>query len=81
MDLDLAAELFPSWIAHGQMTAQMMDLDEVGATIVSLVQAALANSGTVCEQVMLRPRGGLLDATDAMIAYVQTAQEKTPQSL
>jgi NAD(P)-dependent dehydrogenase (short-subunit alcohol dehydrogenase family) len=81
MDPELGMELFPSWIAHGQMPAQMMEVAEVAAHIVNLAAAGLANPGVICEQMLLRPRGPLMTATDAMVSYVEQSQEGTPLSL
>jgi NAD(P)-dependent dehydrogenase (short-subunit alcohol dehydrogenase family) len=81
MDPALGMELFPSWIAHGQMPAQMMDVAEVAAHILGLVSTGLANPGVVCEQILLRPRGALMTATASMVSYVEQSQEGSPLSL
>ncbi|BBZ05325.1 oxidoreductase [Mycolicibacterium chitae] len=55
-DRDLLEELFKSWVEHGQLPAQMSELDDVANTLVSLVTAAYANPSVVPEIVQLSPR-------------------------
>jgi hypothetical protein len=81
MDPELGMALFPSWIAHGQMPAQMMAVDEVAAHVLELMAAGLANRGVICEQLMLRPRGPLMITTEAMVGYVEQSQDGAPLSL
>lgn len=55
-DRDLLSELFESWVAHGQLPAQMSELQDVANTMVALVTAAVANPSVVPEVVQLAPR-------------------------
>ncbi len=55
-DRDLLAQLFRSWVEHGQLPAQMSELDDVANTLVSLVTMARANPTVVPEIVQLAPR-------------------------
>lgn len=55
-DRDLLAQLFKSWVEHGQLPAQMSALTDVANTLVSLVTLAHANPSVVPESVQLAPR-------------------------
>ena len=55
-DRDLLAQLFRSWVANGQLPAQMSALRDVANTLVSLVTMAHANPSVVPEVVQLAPR-------------------------
>ena len=55
-DRDLLAQLFESWVEHGQLPAQMSTLHDVANTVVSLVVTAHANPSVVPEVVQLAPR-------------------------
>jgi NADP-dependent 3-hydroxy acid dehydrogenase YdfG len=55
-DRDLLAQLFKSWVEHGQLPAQMSGLRDVANTLVSLVTMAYANPTVVPEVVQLAPR-------------------------
>ena len=55
-DRDLLDEMFKSWVANGQLPAQMSALDDVANTLVSLVTTAYANPTVVPEVVQLAPR-------------------------
>ena len=55
-DRDLLAQLFESWVEHGQLPAQMSVLRDVANTLVSLVTSAYANPSVVPEVVQLAPR-------------------------
>jgi NAD(P)-dependent dehydrogenase (short-subunit alcohol dehydrogenase family) len=55
-DRDLLAQLFRSWVEHGQLPAQMSALRDVANTLVSLVLTAHANPSVVPEVVQLSPR-------------------------
>lgn len=55
-DRDLLAQLFKSWVEHGQLPAQMSALTDVANTLVSLVTLAHANPTVVPESVQLAPR-------------------------
>lgn len=55
-DRDLLAQLFKSWVEHGQLPAQMSTLTDVANTLVSLVTLAYANPSVVPESVQLAPR-------------------------
>lgn len=55
-DRDLLAQLFKSWVEHGQLPAQMSALTDVANTLVSLVTLAYANPTVVPESVQLAPR-------------------------
>ncbi len=55
-DRDLLNEMFESWVANGQLPAQMSALNDVANTLVSLVTTAYANPTVVPEVVQLAPR-------------------------
>lgn len=55
-DRDLLSQLFTSWVEHGQLPAQMSQLQDVANTLVSLVTMAVANPSVVPEVVQLAPR-------------------------
>jgi NAD(P)-dependent dehydrogenase (short-subunit alcohol dehydrogenase family) len=55
-DRDLLAQLFKSWVEHGQIPAKMSKLRDVANTLVSLVLTAHANPSVVPEVVQLAPR-------------------------
>ncbi|MGV9797742.1 SDR family oxidoreductase [Mycobacterium sp. NPDC003449] len=55
-DRDLLAQLFESWVEHGQLPARMSALDDVANTLVSLVTTAHENPSVVAEFVQLAPR-------------------------
>jgi NADP-dependent 3-hydroxy acid dehydrogenase YdfG len=55
-DRDLLAQLFKSWVEHGQLPAKMSALRDVANTLVSLVTMAHANPSVVPEVVQLAPR-------------------------
>lgn len=55
-DRDLLAELFKSWVEHGQLPERMSELRDVAGTLVSLVTLAHANPSVVPEVVQLAPR-------------------------
>ncbi|MCP9275889.1 SDR family oxidoreductase [Mycolicibacterium arenosum] len=55
-DRDLLAQLFKSWVEHGQLPAQMSALNDVANTLVSLVTLSYANPTVVPESVQLAPR-------------------------
>lgn len=55
-DRELLDELFVQWTANGQLPKKMSELDDVAATLVSLVTMARANSSVVPESVQLAPR-------------------------
>jgi NADP-dependent 3-hydroxy acid dehydrogenase YdfG len=55
-DRDLLAQLFTSWVEHGQLPDQMSALRDVANTLVSLVTLAHANPTVVPEVVQLAPR-------------------------
>lgn len=55
-DRDLLNEMFESWVANGQLPAQMSALADVANTLVSLVTTAYANPTVVPEVVQLAPR-------------------------
>jgi NADP-dependent 3-hydroxy acid dehydrogenase YdfG len=55
-DRDLLAQLFESWVEHGQLPAQMSVLSDVANTLVSLVTTSYANPTVVPEVVQLAPR-------------------------
>jgi NAD(P)-dependent dehydrogenase (short-subunit alcohol dehydrogenase family) len=55
-DRDLLAQLFKSWVAHGQLPERMSALNDVANTLVSLVGTAFANPSVVPEIVQLAPR-------------------------
>lgn len=55
-DRDLLSVLWKSWVAHGQLPAQMSALNDVANTLVSLVITAHENPSVVPEIVQLAPR-------------------------
>jgi NAD(P)-dependent dehydrogenase (short-subunit alcohol dehydrogenase family) len=55
-DRELLAQLFRSWVEHGQLPAQMSALRDVANTLVSLVLTAHSNPSVVPEIVQLSPR-------------------------
>ena len=55
-DRDPLDEMFRSWVANGQLPAQMSALADVANTLVSLVTTAYANPTVVPEVVLLAPR-------------------------
>ena len=55
-DRDLLAQLFESWMEHGQLPAKMSALHDVANTLVSLVTLSHANPTVVPEVVQLAPR-------------------------
>jgi NADP-dependent 3-hydroxy acid dehydrogenase YdfG len=55
-DRDLLAQLFQTWVQHGQLPARMSELRDVANTLVSLVTLAYANPTVVPEVVQLAPR-------------------------
>lgn len=55
-DRDLLAQLFESWVEHGQLPERMSALKDVANTVVSLVTTAFANPTVVAEVVQLSPR-------------------------
>ena len=64
-DRELLAQLFESWVAHGQLPAQMSLLEDVANALVSLVDLAYRNPTVVPEVVQLAPRIRKLDAEPA----------------
>jgi NAD(P)-dependent dehydrogenase (short-subunit alcohol dehydrogenase family) len=58
-DLELAAELLPQWVARGQVPAQGMEAADLGGEIARLLATALAHPGVDCQQIVLRPAGGI----------------------
>jgi NAD(P)-dependent dehydrogenase (short-subunit alcohol dehydrogenase family) len=55
-DRDLLAQLYKSWVEHGQLPARMSALHDVANTLVSLVTMAYENPSVVAEVVQLAPR-------------------------
>jgi NADP-dependent 3-hydroxy acid dehydrogenase YdfG len=55
-DRDLLAQLFESWVEHGQLPAQMSALHDVANALVSLVTLSFENPTVVAEVVQLAPR-------------------------
>jgi NAD(P)-dependent dehydrogenase (short-subunit alcohol dehydrogenase family) len=80
MDQGVAAQLFPEWIAHGQMPALMMPLEELSAQIVSLLVTGYQNPNVVCESVLWRPRGGMMRDTAAMLGYLPDGEDEKPRA-
>jgi NAD(P)-dependent dehydrogenase (short-subunit alcohol dehydrogenase family) len=56
-DPDLAGELFPKWIASGQIPAQMMDPTELGRTIADALHLAVGAPGLDLQDLVIRARG------------------------
>jgi NAD(P)-dependent dehydrogenase (short-subunit alcohol dehydrogenase family) len=75
-DLALAAELFPKWIAHGRITAQTMDVVEVGSIIASSLNEVLGTPTVEMQDLVLRPPGGILSSdAAAAVANIAALQE------
>lgn len=55
-DRDLLAQLYDSWVEHGQLPKRMSALRDVANTLVSLVSTAHENPSVVPEFVQLAPR-------------------------
>ena len=55
-DRELLSQLLTSWVEHGQLPAQVSQLQDVANTLVSLVTMAVANPSVVPEIVQLAPR-------------------------
>ena len=55
-DRDLLAQLYQSWVQHGQLPARMSAVRDVANTLVSLVTTAYENPTVVPEFVQLAPR-------------------------
>ena len=55
-DRELLTELFDRWTTNGQLPRKMSELDDVAATLFSLVSMAHANPSVVPESVQLTPR-------------------------
>lgn len=55
-DRDLLAELFKSWVEHGQLPAQMSQIRDVANALLGLIIVAHRNPSVVPEVVQLAPR-------------------------
>jgi NAD(P)-dependent dehydrogenase (short-subunit alcohol dehydrogenase family) len=66
-ETDVAASLFPSWVAQAQMAAGMMEVDDVGRAVVELVDTALAHPDIDLQDVTLRPPGPLMESADVIM--------------
>lgn len=55
-DRDLLADLFKSWVAHGQLPAQMSKIRDVANALLGLIIVAHRNPSVVPEVVQLAPR-------------------------
>jgi len=76
-DMALAAELFPTWVAHGHMAAAMMPVDEVARALLETVATALAHPSVDVQGVTLRPPGPLMEGSgDSLLARIDDGQSE-----
>jgi len=71
-DLEVAAELFPRWVALGRLPDRLMLADEVGRVLADSLAVALATPGVDCQDLVLRAPGA--EATgdaDDFVAMVE----------
>ena len=76
---ELGAELFPAWIAAGQIPAQMMDATELGTAIADAMVLALRSPGLDVHDLVIRAPGGRYTGDAAhMLENVQNAAGAQP---
>jgi NAD(P)-dependent dehydrogenase (short-subunit alcohol dehydrogenase family) len=73
-DMELAGQLFPVWIAHGEMRANYMDVDDVGEVIADHLASALLHPEVDVQEIVLRPPGPLLTDVSEMLTTLGDAQ-------
>ena len=72
-DLELAGELFPSWISHGHMAGMLMQPADVASAIVDIAANALAHPGIDLQELSIRPPGPVM--TGAVESLVESLEE------
>jgi NAD(P)-dependent dehydrogenase (short-subunit alcohol dehydrogenase family) len=55
--MDAFTEVWPSWLAHGEMRAGHMDPDDLGACVAESLAVAVAHPGVDVERLVFRPPG------------------------
>jgi NAD(P)-dependent dehydrogenase (short-subunit alcohol dehydrogenase family) len=73
-DMELAGQLFPVWIAHGEMRANYMDVGDVGEVIVDHLASSLLHPDVDVQEIVIRPPGPLLTDVDEMLSTLSGAQ-------
>jgi NAD(P)-dependent dehydrogenase (short-subunit alcohol dehydrogenase family) len=79
-DLEVAAELFPRWVALGRLPDRLMLADEVGRVLADSLAIALATPGVDCQDLVLRAPGAeATGGADDFVAMVEglTALQQT----
>jgi NAD(P)-dependent dehydrogenase (short-subunit alcohol dehydrogenase family) len=66
-DADVAAALFPKWLASGVIHEQHMEVDDLGRTIAELVAVLLAHPGLTVPEMTIKPPGGMMALDDAAL--------------
>jgi len=73
-DPELAAELFPTWVALGKIPARMMQPEELGGAILRTLAVALTHPGVDCQDLTFRAPGGPhLGGIEQLLASVAAA--------
>jgi NAD(P)-dependent dehydrogenase (short-subunit alcohol dehydrogenase family) len=79
---ELAAELFPQWIARAKLPSSFMNAHEVGSAIAGAVAIAFASPGVDVQDLTLRPPGGPMTGDSGnlveMIAEVNATASSAP---
>jgi NAD(P)-dependent dehydrogenase (short-subunit alcohol dehydrogenase family) len=66
-DPDLAAQLLPEWVSHGEMRSRFMDVDDVATVTVDHLESAFAHPAIDVQELVLRPTGPLMtDPTELL---------------
>jgi NAD(P)-dependent dehydrogenase (short-subunit alcohol dehydrogenase family) len=74
-DLELAGELFPTWIAQGHLAASMMPVEQVASAILTVVGTALEHPEVDVQDVTLRPPGPLMDqSAEALLTATEESK-------
>lgn len=77
-DPELAAELFPVWIAGARMPANTMAVDELGSAIARTLAVAVDSPGLDCQHLTFRAPGGpYIGDTGWMFENVERAADAT----
>jgi len=71
MDPSVAAVAIPQWIVQGRLLANQMTTDDVALQLLSILAAGVAAPETVIDDLMLRPRGGLMGSATSTIEQVE----------
>jgi NAD(P)-dependent dehydrogenase (short-subunit alcohol dehydrogenase family) len=77
-DMELAGQLFPVWIAHGEMRANYMDVGDVGEVIVDHLASSLLHPEVDVQEIVIRPPGPLLTDVAGMLSTLSEAQDDAP---